>query len=276
MKEALASLGGFRRLVPGQPVDDRRGDLDGILHAALGIACVDGDAADRDLDAVGGEGFGLDRSGRASVHGVADIGAELCKVDLVDPAADLLVGGEQQPDRAVADIGVLDQDLRGGHDFGDARLVVGAEQRRAVGRDDIVADLVGELGIVGDPDDLCGVSGQVDVAALVVLDDPRSYALAAEIRRSVHMRAEADHRDLLVGVAGNCSVDVAVLVEMGIAETDGQQFLDEQAAEILLLFRGGLRWRRRVGLGVDGDIAQETFGCGAGHGSVRFGNVVAA
>ena len=40
---------------------------------------------------------------------------------------------------------------RGGHDFGDAGLVVGAEQRRARRGDDVVADLLGERRVVGEP-----------------------------------------------------------------------------------------------------------------------------
>ena len=40
------------------------------------------------------------------------------------------------------------------HDLGNAGLVVGAEQRGAVGGDDVVADLVGKRGMIGGADDL--------------------------------------------------------------------------------------------------------------------------
>ena len=56
---------------------------------------------------------------------------------------------------------------------------------------------------------------------------------------------------------GDGRVDIAVLVEMRVRNSDRQQFLDQQAAEGLLLFGGGLACRFGVRLGVDHDIAQE-------------------
>ena len=51
------------------------------------------------------------------------------------------------------------------HDLGDAGLVVGAEQRGAVGGDDVVADLVLQRRMLGDADHLRGIGRQHDVAA---------------------------------------------------------------------------------------------------------------
>ena len=50
---------------------------------------------------------------------------------------------------------IFDQELRRIHDFGEAGLVVGPEQRGAVRRDDVVADLVGERGMIGGADHWC-------------------------------------------------------------------------------------------------------------------------
>ena len=52
----------------------------------------------------------------------------------------------------------------GGHDLGDAGLVVGAEERRAVGRDHLVADVARELRRLVRPDDVAGVAER-DVAS---------------------------------------------------------------------------------------------------------------
>ena len=136
------------------------------------------------------------------------------------------------------DVRVLDQELRRIHDFGEAGLVVGAEQRGAVGRDDVVADLVGERGMIGGADHLGRVGRQHDVAAAIVLHDLRLDVRAGTVGRSVHMRAEADHRDLLVGIGRDRGVDIAVFVEMGVGNAHRLQFGGEQAAEVLLLFGG--------------------------------------
>ena len=65
------------------------------------------------------------------------------------------------------------QVLGRGHDLGDAGLVVGAEQRRARGGDDVVADLRGERGIVGGAQHRRRIVGQHQVAAVVVAVDDR-------------------------------------------------------------------------------------------------------
>jgi hypothetical protein len=91
-----------------------------------------------------------------------------------------------------------------------------------------------------------GVAGELDIAALVVPDDIGPDIGAGEIGRSVHVRAEADDRNVLVGVGRKRRVDIAVLVHVGVAQSERQQFVDENAAEILLLFRRGLRARLRI------------------------------
>ena len=71
------------------------------------------------------------------------------------------------------DLRIFDQEMRGIHDFGEAGLVVGAEQRGAVRRDDVVADLVGERGMIGGADHLGRVGRQRNIAAAIVLHDLR-------------------------------------------------------------------------------------------------------
>ena len=112
------------------------------------------DAGDGDGGAVGRERLVLDIARAFAVHGVAELGAQLLDVDIVDAAADLLIRREQDLDGAVLHIAVVDEEMRGIHDLGDAGLVVGAEQRGAVGGDDVVADLVLQRGMLGEADHL--------------------------------------------------------------------------------------------------------------------------
>ena len=76
------------------------------------------------------------------------------------------------------------------------------------------------------------------------------------------MRAEANHRNLLVGIGRDRRVDIAVLVEMGVGKPHRLQLGGEQAAQILLLFGGGAGRGGRVRLGVDHHIAQKALGHG--------------
>ena len=204
-------------------------------------------------------------AGGLAIDGIGEFGAELFQVDLVDTTADLLVRREQKLDDAMGNGRIGHQPGGGGDDFSKAGLVVGAEQRRAVGGDDIIADLVGQRPVFGDADDLACIAWQHDVAALVIAQELRLDASAGEIGRRIHMRAEADDRNRLVDGRGNGGVDIAVLVQMRILKADGQQFLDQQAGERLLLAGRGLAGRARIGLGVDHGITKEAVGHGIGH-----------
>src|SRR4029077_14799430 len=94
VQKALSAFGGFRRAGRlRQALDDRRGDLDRMLHPAFGKPGVGADAFDRDRDAIGAEGFVLDIAGAFTVDRIGEIGTELFQIDLVDAAADFLVRG---------------------------------------------------------------------------------------------------------------------------------------------------------------------------------------
>ena len=105
--EAVAALRRLGRHVLRQLRDDIASDPDGVFHLAVGEARMDRHAFDRDLNRIGREALVLDRAGGLAVHRIAEIGAELLEIDLVDPAADLLVGGEEDADRAVPTSGLL-------------------------------------------------------------------------------------------------------------------------------------------------------------------------
>jgi hypothetical protein len=218
------------------------------------------DAFDGDGGAVGREGLVLDIAGGLAVDRVGEIGAELFDVGLVDAAADFFVRREQNLDGAMFDLRIVDQELRRIHDLGDTGLVVRPQQRGAVRRDDVMADLVGQRRMLGGADDLGSVARQHDIAAAIISQDLRFDVLAAAIWRSVHMRAEADYRDILVGSGRDRRIDIAVRVEMGVANAHRQQFTGEQRPQFFLLFGGRTGRGGRIGLGIDDHVAQETLG----------------
>ena len=63
----------------------------------------------------------------------ANLAPKRVEVEVVGAARDLLVDGEADADRSVRRAGIPLQVRDRGHDLGDAGLVVGPEQRRAVG-----------------------------------------------------------------------------------------------------------------------------------------------
>ena len=78
------------------------------------------------------------------------------------------------------------------HDDGDARLVVGPEQRRAAGRDDVVAHLCGQVGKLLRRQHGSGIVGQDDVAAGIAAMHDGLDAGRVERRGRVHVREKRD------------------------------------------------------------------------------------
>jgi len=227
---------------------------------------------------VGVEGLELDLAQRPAVDGVGKLGAELLDVELVGAAPDLLVGCEPDHEVAVLDLGVLDQDVDGGHDLGAPGLVVGAEERRPVGRYDVHADVATlEVGVLGGEDDLRRVAGQHDVAALVVLVHDGLDAGAGHHGRGVGVRDEPDRGHFLgLGggeVRGHGAHHVAVLVDRRVLHAEVEELLVEHAQEVPLLLGAGKGLGVVVGARVDLDVAEKAFEQGLfgrieAHGSV--------
>ena len=88
-------------------------------------------------------------------------------------------------------------------------------------------------------DDLRRVARQHDVAAAIIPCDLRLDVLAGAVGRGIHMRTEANDRNLFVRIRRDGRVDVAVFIEMGVTDSHGLQFGREQAAQVFLLLSGG-------------------------------------
>ena len=122
----------------------RAASLIALTILPFDVPGMDAVALDPDPDLRRGERLVVDAADLRAVERVREVGAELLDVEVVDAAADLLVDGEADPDRRMLDLGMRREIGDRAHDLRDARLVVGAEQRRPVGRDDVVARALGE------------------------------------------------------------------------------------------------------------------------------------
>jgi len=148
--------------------------------------------------------------------------------------------------------------FRGAHDLRHARLVVGPEQRRAVGVDQRVALEERQLGELRDAHRELSVED--DVAAVVLLDDARPDVLAAHVGRGVHMGDEADDRSVPAsGRRGDRAHHIAVSVHRHFGHAECLHLVAQDAEQHLLLFgrgKGSALLRR---LRVVGDVFQKSF-----------------
>ena len=170
------------------------GELHRVHELPLRGARVRRTAPDRDRHLGGVEGLRLDLAQLGAVECVGELGSVALDLEMVGAAGDLLVDREADANRSVLEVGVPLQIRDGGHDLRDTRLVVCAEKRRAVGRDDVVAELLLQqrqlLGIEHD----ARVAGQLDHAAVVAFVHLRLDTRAGHVRRGVDMRDQPDRR----------------------------------------------------------------------------------
>ena len=106
-------------------------------------------------------------------------------------APDFLVGVEGHAHTTVLHFGVLHEVGHGADDFGNARFVVGAQQRVAVGNNNILADVAEQLGEFLDGGDNAGFSVEDNVRAVVVLHNARLDIGARGVGAGVDVGDEA-------------------------------------------------------------------------------------
>jgi hypothetical protein len=149
----------------------------------------------------------------AAVERVGVRGVEGFDVEPIRTAADLFVRREADADAAVRDIEMRHQVLGSGDDRGNAGLVVRAEQRRPRRRDDVVADLRGEIGQIRGAKDSRGIVRENDVPPVPPAMDDGLHERAGHLGRRVDVRDEPDRRDLLRGRGGDGGHQITVLVQ---------------------------------------------------------------
>ncbi len=261
---SLATLGGLGCRLVGQGLDDSCHGTNGVDHLPLGVAGVAVVADDREGREVSVECLAFNLTDFAAVEGIGGLHAELREIEMGSTHTDLFVGRERHTDGGARDVRIRQQHLDGGHDFGDARLIIRAQQGGAVAGDDVLPDVSLQHGVTVPGDHLGMVAGQHEVGArIVVPPDHRLHVRAARFRRRVDVRQETDGRQLggLVGrqVRRQRREDVAPLVHGRIGEAQRLQFVDQQPQQGLLLLGRGVALRSLNRLGVHAHVAHEPF-----------------
>ena len=144
---------------------------------------------------------------------------------------------------------------RGGHDDGDACLVIGTEQGGAGGGDDIFADLGRQIGEITGAEREVGGIGKADRAAIVAADHAGFDAGGVELGCCVDMGKKADGG--AGAVAGDGRENRAVRGFRHIGRPDLGQFRHHQVEHRMLDAGRGLGGAVHVGLAVDGGVADK-------------------
>ena len=257
VEEAFIALGVFRTGEGREQGVEFLADQDSVAHLSLGVAGVHVAALDVDLGGGRIEILEFQFADFAAVHRVGIFRPETFHVEFDDAAADFFVRGETDLDVTVLEFGMLHDVLHGVHDLSDASLVVRAEQGRAVGGDERLADVVQHFREFFRLQLQAWDAFQVDGATVVVFDDLGLDILAGGVRRGIDVGDETHSRDFLVDIGGDGGHYVAEFVK-GRIDPHRDQFVAQQAQQVEFLGRRGLGLGLFVGLGIDGDVAEES------------------
>ena len=175
-------------------------------------------------------------------------------------ATDLFIRREGDPHDAMRNGGVRHEVLRRRDDFGDARLVVGSQERRSGPRHDVVADLRRQRGIVGETQHRRVIIGEDEIPSVVLTMHERLDAGAAHFRRRVHVSDEPDRRHRRLACRRrDGSRHVAVRVHGRVGEPQLAQLGGQISQQHELLVGTRISRRALVGLRVVPHVAQEAI-----------------
>ena len=256
--EALTPLGSLGTRHHGQSAVELHGNVRGVDHGVLSGAGVHREAVDGHGGSSGVEVLVLDVTGIAAVHRVGKVCTKAGDIEQVGTLADLLVRGKTDAQLAVG-AALADDGLHSSHDLSHTGFVVCTQQGGAVGGDQGLALHGGKEGEGGNLHHLAG-GGQYHIAAVIVLVQDGVHVLAAGIRGGVHVGDQAQcGLFLAAGGGGQGTVDVAVLVHMGILHAQSLQFLHQLVSQIKLPRSGRMGTGLRVRGGVDPDVIKQSF-----------------
>ena len=222
----------------------------GVDHRVLGTAGVDAETVDGHDRGGGVEVLIADLADVLAINGVGVGRAEAGHIKQARALADLLIGGEADAELAVG--AVLGNDaLQCSHDLGHAGFIVRPQQRGAVGGDEGLALHRAQEGENLWVQHRAG-GRQDDGLTVVILVDLRLDILTAGVVRRIHVGDKAQGLGVfLPRGGGQCGVDIAVLVHMGIGQAQFFQLLDEDFGQIKLAQRAGVGATVGVGGRVD-------------------------
>ena len=203
MIEALITFCVHRILERRKQALEFHADEQCILHLELRAAWVNADTVNHNLPGSSIEILILELTEGSAVYRIGDIRAEIRNIETVCTPTDFLIRCKANADFSMLYLRVRQKMFRHGHNLCDARLIVGAEQRRAIRHDEVLApQLRQEREIRLLHHDLL-LFVQDDISAVVILHNPRLHIRPTQCRRGIHVRDETEHRYFFIACCRN-------------------------------------------------------------------------
>ena len=234
MEEALVAVGKIRCFQCGKKRGKLHRNEAGVDHLSIGRARVDGNPRDLDRRRRGVEVLVLQLADCPAVYRISVVRTEARDVKPVCALADFLVRRKGDFHCAVRAVR-REQQLGGRQNLRHARLIVRAEQCRAVGHDQAFADVLLQGSIVPRRKDNALRLVENNVSAIVGFRDSRVNRTAGRIRRGIHVGNQPVDRKVFGAVCGNRAVDVAGVIHVRVADTESEHLPDQLLAQHLLI-----------------------------------------
>ena len=235
---ALRSLRALRRFPTVKEIDEIHGKQGRVYEHALCAHRMRAHTVDRDLCRACVECFIDDLTEGAAVNGIGVVDGELCKVHIFRaPEPALLVGDKGDIDIAVPERRITRKRCECRHDVGDCGLVVCAEDTRAVGDDQLLPNIGGELWVLCRPHNDVFLCVQHDVVARVG-DALRLDHRAERNINGVQMSTKSDRGDTRrIGwqIGGQMRRQHAFVAPRYLLHAEGFQLLLQEVRHIPLL-----------------------------------------
>ncbi|MNI47711.1 hypothetical protein D3C73_1022430 [compost metagenome] len=174
-------------------------------------------------------------------------------------AADFLIRGEGDADFAVFDLRMGQQIGHSGHDLGDPGLVVRSKQCGAVCGNERMPLILSQLREAARGQDDIQLLVQHNVLAVIVLDNLRFDVGSGKVSCRIEVGQEADGRYVFVGIRGQCSHYIGMLIHRNLSHSEFLQFFDQLAGQLHLSGSGGASIALFIGLGVDLSVRYKPF-----------------
>ncbi|MPM54044.1 hypothetical protein SDC9_100817 [bioreactor metagenome] len=253
MEEPVVFGRAGRVLEAGQQIVQFHAQKRRVYHAPLGGSGMYAEPPQLNIRARGVKALVVDFTEFAAVHRVAKIRVEARYVEEIHAPANFLVRRKRNADRAVFRRVGGEQAFAERHDLGNAGFVVRTQKRSAVRADDLLAEMLEQFR-VGFRREHVAVA-HVDLPAVVVRRQNGFYVRAGDRVHRVHMRQQTDGRNGFGRVCGNGSGNVAVAVQLYFFRAQLEQFVNQKAGKVKLLFRTWEGFHMLNGLRVNFHIA---------------------
>ena len=257
MVKALVALGMRRRFCRRESRNPLICHQNGVFHTVLGAARMDINPMNRQGCRGGVEIFVFDLSQLTSVHRIRRIRAEGLYVKAVGSAADLLIRRKADGQPAVRQLGVFGQIGAGRENFGNAGLVVGPQQRAAIGDNEPLPDIARKARkrLCRNHRPVC----QPDIPAFI-RHRLRPDTGSADIRGGIHMCEKAQHRPVFISRCGGQPAEhIAVFVHPHIRKPQCLHLLRQSLPQHPLPRSAREALRMLIRTGIIGNVFQKAL-----------------